>query len=59
MTRMSGSVRGPCKCAWAYSILGGEWSFGADLDERKDVWGQKQPLIVKSWRQNWDELSAV
>ena len=21
MTRMSGSVRGPCNCAWAYSIF--------------------------------------
>ncbi|GGD78894.1 hypothetical protein GCM10010911_41240 [Paenibacillus nasutitermitis] len=29
-----------------------------ELDRFEEMWGQKYPLIVKSWRQNWDELST-
>lgn len=29
-----------------------------ELDHFEATWGAKYPLIVKSWRQNWDELST-
>lgn len=29
-----------------------------ELERFEETWGQKYPLIVKSWRQNWDELST-
>jgi putative transposase len=29
-----------------------------ELDRFEEMWGAKYPLIVKSWRQNWDELST-
>lgn len=28
------------------------------LDEFEQVWGQKYPLIVRSWRNNWTEIST-
>ena len=30
----------------------------AELDGFEQVWGDKYPLIVKSWRNNWSELST-
>ncbi|XOK60293.1 IS256 family transposase [Paenibacillus elgii] len=29
-----------------------------ELDRFEEHWGSKYPLIVKSWRQNWDELAT-
>ncbi|MED4600923.1 IS256 family transposase [Paenibacillus validus] len=29
-----------------------------ELDRFEETWGSKYPLLVKSWRQNWDELST-
>lgn len=29
-----------------------------ELDRFEEVWGVKYPLIVRSWRNNWEELSA-
>lgn len=29
-----------------------------ELDRFEDVWGRKYPLIIKSWRNNWSELST-
>jgi len=29
-----------------------------ELERFEEAWGEKYPLIVKSWRQNWDELST-
>lgn len=29
-----------------------------ELERFEEEWGSKYPLIVKSWRQNWDELST-
>ena len=29
-----------------------------ELDRFEDVWGNKYPLIVRSWRNNWAELST-
>lgn len=29
-----------------------------ELDRFEETWGQKYPLIIKSWRQNWDELAT-
>lgn len=29
-----------------------------ELDRFEEVWGTKYPLIIRSWRQNWDELST-
>lgn len=28
------------------------------LDELEQQWGKKYPLVIKSWRDNWDRLSA-
>jgi transposase-like protein len=28
------------------------------LDELEAAWGRKYPLVIKSWRANWEELSA-
>lgn len=28
------------------------------LDELESSWGKKYPLVIKSWRVNWEELSA-
>lgn len=28
------------------------------LDSFESVWGNRHPLIVKSWRDNWSELST-
>ncbi len=29
-----------------------------ELDRFEEVWGVKYPLIVQSWRRNWDELAT-
>lgn len=29
-----------------------------EMERFEETWGEKYPLIVKSWRQNWDELTA-
>lgn len=29
-----------------------------DLDRFEEVWGTNYPLIIRSWRQNWEELST-
>ncbi|WP_426452807.1 IS256 family transposase [Paenibacillus sp. S-38] len=29
-----------------------------EMDKFEETWGEKYPLIVKSWRQNWDELTT-
>jgi putative transposase len=29
-----------------------------ELDRFEETWGTKYPLIVRSWRKNWDELST-
>lgn len=29
-----------------------------ELDRFEEEWGKKYPLIIKSWRQNWEELST-
>jgi putative transposase len=29
-----------------------------ELDRFEEKWGKPYPLILKSWRQNWDELST-
>ncbi|QHW35474.1 IS256 family transposase (plasmid) [Paenibacillus rhizovicinus] len=29
-----------------------------ELDRFEEVWGTKYPLIVRSWRNNWDELAT-
>ncbi|GAA8907672.1 IS256 family transposase [Helicobacter pylori] len=29
-----------------------------ELDRFEENWGSKYPLIIKSWRQNWDELAT-
>ncbi len=28
------------------------------LDELEEKWGQKYPMVIDSWRRNWDELST-
>ena len=30
----------------------------AELDRFEEVWGAKYPVVVRSWRNNWDELST-
>lgn len=30
----------------------------AELDRFEEVWGAKYPMVVRSWRTNWDELST-
>jgi putative transposase len=30
----------------------------AELERFEEVWGTKYPLIIRSWRQNWDELAT-
>jgi putative transposase len=30
----------------------------AELDRFEEAWGTKYPLIVQSWRKNWDELAT-
>lgn len=30
----------------------------AELDRLEEIWGTKYPLIVRSWRNNWDELAT-
>jgi len=30
----------------------------AELDQFEEVWGSKYPLIIRSWRNNWDELAT-
>jgi len=30
----------------------------AELDRFEEVWSTKYPLIVRSWRNNWDELTT-
>ncbi|MCM3291605.1 transposase [Paenibacillus sp. MER 180] len=30
-----------------------------ELDRFEEVWGAKYPLIVRSWRNNWEELSTL
>ena len=29
-----------------------------ELDELEENWGQKYPVIIKSWRKNWEELTS-
>ncbi len=29
-----------------------------ELERFEETWGEKYPLFVKSWRQNWSELST-
>jgi len=29
-----------------------------ELDRLEEVWGAKYPLIIRSWRTNWDELAT-
>jgi len=29
-----------------------------ELDRFEEIWGDKYPLIVRSWRQNWEELAT-
>lgn len=29
-----------------------------ELDRFEEIWGTKYPLIIRSWRQNWEELST-
>ena len=29
-----------------------------NLDKLEDKWGQKYPVVIGSWRRNWDKLSA-
>ena len=29
-----------------------------ELDRFEELWGDKYPLIIRSWRQNWEELAA-
>ena len=36
----------------------GEEAALKELDNFEDIWGKKYPLIVKSWRNNWSELST-
>lgn len=30
----------------------------AELDQFEEAWGIKYPMVVRSWRNNWDELST-
>jgi putative transposase len=30
----------------------------AELDRFEEIWGTKYPLIIRSWRNNWDELAT-
>jgi transposase-like protein len=30
----------------------------AELDQFEETWGTKYPMVVRSWRNNWDELST-
>lgn len=30
----------------------------AELDRFEEVWGAKYPMVIRSWRNNWDELST-
>jgi putative transposase len=29
-----------------------------ELDHFQEAWGSKYPLIIRSWRNNWDELAT-
>lgn len=29
-----------------------------NLDKLEDKWGEDYPIVIKSWRENWDKLSA-
>ena len=29
-----------------------------ELDKLEDIWGEKYPIVLKSWRYNWERLSA-
>ena len=29
------------------------------LDKLEDKWGEQYPIVIKSWRDNWDRLSEV
>ena len=29
-----------------------------NLDKLEDKWGKKYPVVLESWRRNWDNLSA-
>ena len=29
-----------------------------NLDKLQDKWGKKYPVVLESWRRNWDNLSA-
>lgn len=30
----------------------------AELDKFEEIWGSQYPLVVRSWRSNWDELAT-
>lgn len=30
----------------------------AELDQFEEAWGTKYPMVIRSWRNNWDELST-
>ncbi len=30
---------------------------GSELDNLENKWGEKYPIVIKSWRKNWDRLS--
>lgn len=30
----------------------------AELDQFEETWGTKYPMVIRSWRNNWDELST-
>ncbi len=29
-----------------------------ELDRFEEIWGAKYPFIIRSWRNNWDELAT-
>ncbi len=29
-----------------------------ELDNLERKWGEDYPIVIKSWRENWDKLSA-
>lgn len=37
---------------------GNEESASKNLDELEEKWGEKYPVVIRSWRKNWVELTA-
>jgi len=29
----------------------------SELDRLEEIWGEKYPIVIRSWRNNWDRLS--